>query len=79
MKRYTQYIATLLIALLGVACQSDINDNLGVITPNEGGIVLSVEGGTLGADSRAEDMEDNDKENGGCAPATGLGKCVNCR
>lgn len=62
MKRYTQYIATLLIALLGVACQSDINDNLGVITPNEGGIVLSVEGGTLGADSRAEDMEDNDKE-----------------
>ncbi|MBQ5691036.1 MAG: hypothetical protein IIV24_06040 [Alistipes sp.] len=62
MKRYTLYIMSLLIASLSVACHSDIDQELGGGAPNGGGIVLSVEGGHLGVDMRAGDVEDTTSE-----------------
>ncbi len=53
---------SLLIASLSVACHSDIDQELGGGAPNGGGIVLSVEGGHLGVDMRAGDVEDTTSE-----------------
>ena len=62
MKRYTLYIMSLLIATFGIACHNDIEGGMEVVSPTKGGILLAVEGGVLGVDTRAEDMADTDKE-----------------
>ena len=53
---------SLLIATFGIACHNDIEGGMEVVSPTKGGILLAVEGGVLGVDTRAEDMADTDKE-----------------
>ena len=53
---------SLLIATFGIACHNDIEGGMEVVSPTKGGILLAVDGGVLGVDTRAEDMADTDKE-----------------
>ena len=62
MKRYMRYTAALLLALFAVACQNDIGGEVGVSPSSKPAIVLNISGGTLGVESRAEDMADNERE-----------------
>ena len=55
-----KYIASMLGLLLLVACHSDEGVSLGV--QDDRAIVLNVSGGTLGIDTRAEDIADSTKE-----------------
>ena len=55
-----KYIASMLCLLLLVACHSDEGVSLGV--QDDRAIVLNVSGGTLGIDTRAEDIADSTKE-----------------
>ena len=53
---------SLLIATFGIACHNDMEGGMEVVSPTKGGILLAVDGGVLGVDTRAEDMADTDKE-----------------
>ena len=53
---------SLLIATFGIACHNDIEGGMEVVSPTKGSILLAVDGGVLGVDTRAEEMADTDKE-----------------
>ena len=57
-----KYIATILAATLAIACQSDIDEGMGIGTNRESALVLNISGGELGIDTRAEDIADTASE-----------------
>lgn len=62
MKRYMRYTTALLLAMFAVACHNDIGGDIGVSQSSQPAIVLNISGGTLGVESRAEDMADTERE-----------------
>ena len=62
MKRYIKYAMAILLASFATSCHTGLGDDVEVKSHLKPAIVLNIEGGELGIDTRAEAIADSDRE-----------------
>ena len=62
MKRYIKYAMAILLASFATSCHTGLGDDVEVKSHLKPAIVLNIDGGMLGANTRAEGIADSDRE-----------------